>query len=123
MGSPWYITHLHLVYRTCGHSLNVQRRDQGVSDHYGCQCTGCADACEIVFDELCPICRYQEDDCYSWKPVPVESSDPKNAAWLLEILNKGIDPVSDGAPTFHLEVQGPVTYKGPPPFLGVLGIQ
>ncbi len=123
MNSPWYVTHFQLNYKKCGHSLNVQRRDQGVSDHDGCQCTGCVDAAVIVFDELCPCCRYRDDDCFSYKSVPVKLAEPQESAWLLEILNKGTDPVSDGTPRSLLEIQGPVTYKGSAPFLGVLGIR
>ena len=56
-------------------------------------------------------------------PAMPQQAQPQESAWLLEILNKGTDPVSDGTPRSLLEIQGPVTYKGSAPFLGVLGIR
>jgi len=38
------------------------------------------------------------------------------------IVPSKIDPFSDGTPKNETEVQGPVSYTGPPPFLGVLGL-
>ena len=88
MDSPWHQRYVFVEYKKCGHILLVKRNDQGVSDHYGCQCVGCVDACNIVLEGACPFCLYREGACVSFDPVPVKFAEPQTNTWLLEILQK-----------------------------------
>ena len=73
------------------------------------------------FADLCDSC-WKDFNLFLKNPRSMVSKDaPTNLPETIDTITTISDP--DRTSKYQLEVQGPVSYKGPAPFLGVLGIR